>query len=136
MDEKLGIVVSDTYADITGQMLEVAKRHAEFLGAGVLKVIRVPGSFDMPLAAKTMLESQEIDGVVALGAVIEGETDHDNIVSHNAARKLADLSLQYNKPVSLGISGPKMSRMEAMKRIDSFGKNSVETCVKMIRRLK
>ncbi|MBU1974970.1 MAG: 6,7-dimethyl-8-ribityllumazine synthase [Nanoarchaeota archaeon] len=134
--EKIGIVVSDTYADITDAMLTVGKKHAEFLGVDVVKVMHVPGSFDMPIAIKHMLKKQDIDGIVTLGAVIEGDTDHDTIVAQNAARKITDLSVEYEKPVSLGISGPKMNRMEAMEHIDKMAKAAVESCVKMIRRLK
>lgn len=136
MDEKLGFVVSDTYSEITDKMLEAAVRHAEFLGAKPAKTIHVPGSFDMPLAVKKLVDDPKIDGVVTLGAVIEGDTDHDNIVAGNAARKIADLSVSSGKPVSLGISGPKMTRMQAMQRIDKFGKSATEACVKMLRRLK
>jgi len=134
--EKIGIVVSDTYADITEAMLTVAKQHAEFLGVEIIEVFHVPGSFDMPIAIKNMIKKTGIDGIVTLGAVIEGDTDHDNIVAQNAARKITDLSVEYEKPVSLGISGPKMNRMDAMRRIDKMAKGSVEACVKMLRRLK
>ncbi len=89
----------------------------------------------MPLAIKTMLKDDAIKGVVTLGAVIEGDTDHDNIVANNAARKIIDLSLEYEKPVSLGVSGPKMSRMDAMRRIDKMAKAAVESVAKMIKRL-
>ncbi|MCG2827382.1 MAG: 6,7-dimethyl-8-ribityllumazine synthase, partial [Thermoplasmatales archaeon] len=71
---KIGIVVSEFNFDITMMMLERAKEHARFLGANVEKVVNVPGVFDMPLAVKKLLEKKEIDGVVTLGAVIEGET--------------------------------------------------------------
>ena len=134
--EKIGIVVSDTYADITEAMLTVAQKHAEFLKVDVAQVMHVPGSFDMPIAVKHLIKKSEIDGVVTLGAVIEGDTDHDNIVAQNAARKITDLSVAFDKPVSLGISGPKMTRIDALKRIDKMAKESVESCVKMIRRLK
>lgn len=132
---KIGIVVSDTYKDITGAMLQVAKEHAEFLGVEVKEVINVPGSFEAPLATKKLLADSQVQGVVTLGAVIEGDTDHDSIVAQNAARKIMDLGLEYNKPVGLGISGPKMTRNDALKRIDKFGKNTVESVVKMIKRL-
>lgn len=132
---KIGIVVSDTHKDITGAMLQVAKEHASFLGAEVVKVINVPGSFDVPLAVKTLFDKDNVEGVVTLGAVIEGDTDHDNIVAQNAARKIMDLSLEYSKPVGLGISGPKMTRNDAFKRIDKFGKNTVEAVVKQLQRL-
>ncbi|MFP4402934.1 MAG: 6,7-dimethyl-8-ribityllumazine synthase [Nanoarchaeota archaeon] len=132
-NEKIGIVVSDTYKDITNAMLEVAKTHVEFLGAKVVKIINVPGSFEIPFVVKKMLINKEIDGIVTLGAVVQGDTDHDIIVAQNAARKIMDLSLEYTKPVGLGISGPKMTRMDAMKRIDKFGRGTVEAVIKMLR---
>jgi 6,7-dimethyl-8-ribityllumazine synthase len=136
LNEKLGFVVSETYADITTAMETVAKKHAEFLGAKVAKIIRVPGCFDMPLAVKKLAEDDGIDGVVTLGAVIEGSTDHDVIVAQNAARKIADLAVLTGKPISLGVSGPKMTRGEASQRIDRFAKNAVEATLKMIKKLK
>ncbi|MCX6706938.1 MAG: 6,7-dimethyl-8-ribityllumazine synthase [Candidatus Woesearchaeota archaeon] len=134
MNEKLGIVVSDFNADITHLMAKIAEEHASFLGAKVIKTSRVPGAFDMPLAIKRLLENKEINGVVTLGAVIEGDTDHDSIVAQNAARKMADLSLQFDKPVTLGVTGPKITHAGAVDRIDEYAKRSVESCLKMIRR--
>ena len=135
-NEKIGIVVSDFSADITSMMLKQAEEHVEFNQAKIGKIIHVPGAFDMPLAIKHLLEIKDIEGVVTLGTVIEGDTDHDNIVTQNAARKITDLSVEYSKPVSLGITGPKISRAESMERIDEYAKRSVESCLKMIRRLK
>ncbi len=132
---KIGIVVSEFHYDITMMMLERAKEHAEFLGAKVEKVIKVPGVFDMPLAIKMLLQDMNIDGVVALGAVIEGETEHDEVVMQQAARKIVDLAVQYEKPVGLGITGPGMTRLQAEERIDR-AKQAVEAVVKMYKRLK
>lgn len=135
MKEKLGMVISDYNADITHLMGKIAQEHAEFLGAQVVKTLRVPGAFDMPLAVKKLVERKDIEGVVTLGAVIEGDTDHDQIVAQNVARKVADISVQSGKPVSLGVSGPKMTRLDGMKRIESYAKRSTESVVKMLRRL-
>ena len=132
---RIGIVVSEFHYDITMMMLERAKEHAEFLGAKVEKVIKVPGVFDMPLAIKMLLQDINIDGVVALGAVIEGETEHDEVVMQQAARKIVDLAVQYEKPVGLGITGPGMTRLQAEERIDR-AKQAVEAVVKMYKRLK
>lgn len=132
---RIGIAVSEFHYDITMMMLERAKEHADFLGAEIEQVIKVPGVFDMPLAVKALLEKDNIDGVVAIGAVIEGETEHDQVVMQQAARKLIDLSLQYNKPVGLGITGPGMTRLQAEDRIDR-AKQAVEAVVKMCKRLK
>ena len=130
----IGIVVSEFNYDITMMMLERAKEHAKFLDMNVKKVLNVPGVFDMPLAVKSLLEDEEIDGVVTLGAVIEGETEHDDIVIQHASRKIADLSLDYDKPVGLGITGPGMSRLQAEKRIER-AKSAVESVVKMHKNL-
>ena len=89
----------------------------------------------MGLAVKKLLEKKDVDCVVTLGAVIEGETEHDDIVIQHATRKIADLSIEYNKPVGLGISGPGMTRLQAQERIDR-AKAAVEAVVKLHRRLK
>jgi len=131
---RIGIVVSEFNYDITMMMLERAKEHAEFLGAKVEKIIKVPGVLDMPLAAKKLMQNMDIDGVVVLGAVIEGETEHDEVVMQHAARKLVDLSIQYDKPLGFGITGPGMSRLQAEERIDR-AKQAVEAVVKLYKRL-
>jgi 6,7-dimethyl-8-ribityllumazine synthase len=131
----IGIVVSEFNYEVTYVMLELAKEHADFLGAKIKGVFKVPGAFDMPLAVKKLIEKNDVDGVVTLGSVIEGETKHDEIVIQHASRKIADLSLEYNKPVSLGISGPGLTRLEALERVD-YSKRAVESVVKMVKRLK
>ena len=133
---RLGFVIAEFHYDITSMMLEKSKEHAKFLGCEVQDVIKVPGSFDMPIAIKTLLQRDDIDGVVTIGAVIKGDTDHDQVVAQHAARKMVDLSLEYQKPVSLGVSGPGMTRLEAVERIEDFSRRSVEACVKMIKRIR
>ncbi len=136
MDEiNLGIVVSEYNYDITMMMLERAKEHAQFLGANVKYVLKAPGAFDIPLLVRKLLEKEDIHAVVTLGAVIEGETEHDEIVMQNAARKIEDLSVEYEKPVTLGISGPGESRLQAEARIEK-ARDAVEAAVKLVRRLR
>lgn len=132
---RIGFVVSEFNYDITYMMLEQAKEHAQFLGATVSSIVKVPGVFDMPLAIKKLLKRTDVDGVVTLGAVIEGETEHDQIVIQHASRKIADLSLEYEKPVALGITGPGMTRLQAQDRVDR-AKAAVESVVKMWQRTK
>ena len=132
---KLGLVTSEFHWDICGPMLDFAKRHAAFLEAQVVAEVLVPGVFEIPLAAKKLLGRQDVDAVVALGAVIEGETKHDEIVMQHASRKLIDLSLDYSKPVALGISGPGMTRLQAQERVNEFARRAVEAAVKTTKRL-
>ena len=87
---KIGIVVSEYNYDITMNMLLRAEEEAKFLGADVHRVLKVPGTFDIPLGVNKLLEMKEIEGVVTLGAVIKGETDHDEVIMNNAARKIED----------------------------------------------
>jgi len=131
---RIGAVVSEFNYDITMMMLERAKEHAKFLGAEITEIVRVPGVFDMGLGIKKLLQKKTIDGVVTLGAVIEGETEHDDVVISHAARKIADLAIEFDKPVGLGISGPGMTRLQAEERIER-AKAAVESVVKMHRNL-
>ncbi len=132
---KIGIVCSEYNFDITQMMLERAKEHAKFLDVEVVRVIMTPGVYDIPLAVKTLVKDKTIDGVVTIGAVIEGETEHDQIVIGQAARKITDLAVEYEKPIGLGISGPGMSRLQAEDRIER-AKDAVESVVKQWKRLK
>ncbi|AGK60171.1 6,7-dimethyl-8-ribityllumazine synthase [Archaeoglobus sulfaticallidus PM70-1] len=132
---KLGLVVAEFNRDITYMMEILAKEHADFLGAEITDIIRVPGVFDTPIAVKRILEKGDVDAVVTVGTVIEGDTEHDEIVAQHAARKIMDLSLEYNKPVTLGIAGPGMGRIAAQERVD-YAKRGVEAAVKLVRRLR
>lgn len=116
-------------------MLDFAKRHADFLGAEVKAELVVPGAFELPLAAKKLAGKDDIDAIVALGAVIEGETQHDEIVMQHATRKLMDLSLESGKPISLGISGPGETRLQALERVNEYARRAVEAAVKMAKRV-
>lgn len=131
---RLGFVVSEFNRDITYQMELLGKEHAQFLKAEVASVLYVPGVYDMPLAVRKLLRRDDIDAVVTIGTVIQGDTGHDEIVAQHAARKLMDLSLEFDKPVTLGISGPRMSRADAHRRVD-YSKRAVEAAVKLVTRL-
>ena len=132
---KIALVVSDFNFDVTSIMAERARRHLEFLGAEVARVVSVPGVFDMPLAVKKLLKRPDIDGVVMIGSVIKGDTNHDELIAAATAGAAVDLALEFDKPVGLGVTGPGMDRMQALDRIDN-AKNAAESVVRMIRTLK
>ena len=131
----VAIVASEYNFDITHMMLERAKEEVDFLGASLGPVVKTPGVYDIPLAVKVLFGRPDVDAVVALGAVIEGETGHDEVVMNQAARKLTDLSVEFGKPLGLGISGPGETRLQAQDRIENAG-NAVRAVVKMVRRLR
>ena len=131
---KLGIVAADFNFDVTSLMLERARRHAEFLGAEML-VARVPGVFDMPPVIKRLLARKDIDAVVLIGAVIKGDTLHDEVIMHATAQAAAQLAAQSGKPVGFGVTGPGMTREQAIDRIDN-ARNAVESVIRLLQTLK
>ena len=131
---KIGMVAAEFNFDVTSMMIERARAEAEFLGVEITRTIMVPGVFDMPLAIKHLITDEKIDAVITLGAVIKGETKHDEVIIAQAARKIADMSLEYDKPVAFGITGPDMTQLQAVDRIEK-GRDAVDTVVKMLQRL-
>jgi len=131
---KIGMVAAEFNFDVTSMMIERARAEADFLGVEITRTIMVPGVFDMPLAIKHLITDEKIDAVITLGAVIKGETKHDEVIIAQAARKIADMSLEYDKPVAFGITGPDMTQLQAVDRIEK-GRDAVDTVVKMLQRL-
>ncbi|MFH1127120.1 MAG: 6,7-dimethyl-8-ribityllumazine synthase [archaeon] len=138
MDDKklrIGIVAAEFNFDLSQAMINLATEHAKFLGCEVVETVLVPGCFEIPFACRNLIERKDIDALVALGSVIEGATDHDELVAQHSARKIMDLSLEYNKPIGFGITGPGMSRLEGHQRIKN-AKNAVEAAVKLARKFR
>lgn len=131
---KIGLVAAEFNYEVTMLMIERAKAEAEFLGVRITKEIKVPGVFEIPLAVKRMLQNDDVDAVITIGAVISGETKHDEVVVAQASRKVMDLGLEFNKPVGFGITGPGMTELQAMDRIEK-GRDVVDAVVKMLQRL-
>jgi 6,7-dimethyl-8-ribityllumazine synthase len=77
-----------------------------------------------------------VDAVVTLGAVIQRETKHDEVLAHQAARKLLGLSVEFGKLVLLGIIGPGVTRTQAQEKIDEYAKRAVKTAVEAASELK
>jgi len=130
---RIALLTSQTNYDHTYLMELRAEEHAQFLGCEVVEKAHVPGSYDMPLILKALLEREDIDAVVTLGTIIKGETNHDTLIANQVARKITDLGLEYNKPVGLGISGPGVTMMGSKARIEKFAVAAVESAVKMWR---
>ena len=134
MAEKIGMVVSMFNYEITGEMSKKAQERAKEIGAKIVRIIEVPGSFEIPLAVKELLVDKDIQGVVTIGTIIKGGTDHDTVVAHSVARKLLDLSVEHEKPVSLGISGPNITWQQSEKRVEEYAIRAVDSVVKMLRK--
>ncbi|AEM37999.1 6,7-dimethyl-8-ribityllumazine synthase [Pyrolobus fumarii 1A] len=133
---RLAIVVSEFNYDITELMLKKALSHAKFLDAEVTYVVKVPGVYDAPYAVAELLEKPDVDAVAVIGAVIKGETKHDEVVANQAARKMLDLGVEKGKPVTLGVIGPGATRLQAQARVEEYARRAVEAAVKLARRIR
>ncbi len=128
-------MVSEFNEEVTSRMLSVAKEKANLMKLKIIYTCKVPGAFDIPIIVDALLKKKDVDGVVTLGAIIKGQTKHDEVISHAAARSLSDLSIKYQKPVSLGISGPGMQERHAYARIRPVAERAVEAVVKISKEL-
>ena len=128
----IAIVVADFNEEISHEMLSVAETRAKEKNISVIHVVHVPGVYDMPLAVKKLLQKNNVDGVITLGAVISGGTAHDEHVADNHARLCADLSLEFEKPVALSVIGHNVSKQQAIERYESYAKHGVDAITELI----
>ena len=122
----IAIIVSEFNNKITSRMHQVALEKAKELKLNVKHECKVPGIFDMPLIIDILLQKKNVDAVVTLGAVIKGQTKHDEVIANSTANRISELSIKYQKPVSLGISGPGMAERQAYARIRPVAERAVE----------
>jgi len=132
----IAIVVSEFNNEVTSRMHKVALEKAKELKLNVKYECKVPGVFDMPLIIDTLLQKKEIDAVITLGAIIKGQTKHDEVIADVVATRISKLSIKYQKPVSLGISGPGMSERQAFARIRPVSERAVEAVFNTAKELK
>ena len=132
----IAIVVSEFNNEITSKMLEVALEKAKNLKLNIKYTCKVPGVFDMPIVIDSLLKKKEIDAVVTLGAVIKGQTKHDELITNTIVRVITDLSIKYQKPVTLGITGPGMSERQAQARIRPVAERAIESVEKIVDQLR
>jgi len=97
---RFAILVARFNSVITEKLLEGAR---EALAKAQVEVFRVPGAFELPLAAKMLANTHRYHGIIALGAVIRGDTPHFDYVAGEAARGLQNVALETGIPVSFGV---------------------------------
>ena len=132
----IAIIVSEFNNKITSRMHQVALEKAKELKLNVKHECKVPGIFDMPLIIDKLLQKKNVDGVVTLGAVIKGKTKHDEVIANSTANRISELSIKYQKPISLGISGPGMAERQAYARIRPVAERAVEAVSRLDKELK
>ena len=102
---RFAAVVGRFYEDLANRLLQGADHGFELAGVPVPNVthVSVPGAYELPMAAKTLIERGEFAGIACLGVVIRGETDHYDFVCAEAARGIQDVQLETGVPCAFGV---------------------------------
>tara|TARA_R110002020_G_scaffold107336_1_gene249349 strand:+ start:1248 stop:1724 length:477 start_codon:yes stop_codon:yes gene_type:complete len=136
-DKTFGIIVSEWNEDVTEALYSGAYQTLIENGAKKENIIRknVPGSFELTLAAQWLAQEENIDAVICLGCVIQGETKHFDFICDAVAHGITNVGLKYNKPVIFGVLTPN-TQQQAMDRAGgkhgNKGDEAAITAVKML----
>lgn len=130
-DFKIGIVVSEWNGHITSRLLQGALETLESAGVKLSNILvkRVPGAFELPLGAQWMAEQAEIDGVITIGVVIQGETRHFDFVCSGTTQGIMDVNLKYSKPVAFCLLTDNTEQQSLDRAGGKHGNKGVEAAV-------
>ena len=127
---RLGIVASRFNEELTSRLLERAQAEAKKLGAQC-SVVSVPGALEIPLALQWLAQSGRFDALVAVGAVVRGETYHFEIVCNESARGITEVALECGLPIANGVLTTNDEK-QAEARLDK-GAEAVRVAIEMAR---
>jgi len=104
-DERIAIIAARFNESIVDNLINGALDALKRLGAddNQLQLVRVPGAYELPLAAQRLAKARQADGIIALGAVIRGATPHFDYVCSECASGLSRVSLEYSVPIGFGV---------------------------------
>jgi 6,7-dimethyl-8-ribityllumazine synthase len=133
---RFGIVVSDWNSDITFKLLNGAvttlQKHGT-LSDNIL-IRHVPGSFELTLGAQLIAEEEDIDAIICLGCVIQGETPHFTFICQGVAMGITQLNIDYNLPFIFGVlttDNIQQAKDRAGGRLGNKGDEAAVTAIKM-----
>ena len=128
----IGIVMSRFNPDIGEGLLAACVAELKRLGVadGAIEIATVPGALEIPLVLQTMAQSDRYDGLIALGAVIRGETYHFEVVSNDSCRAVMEVQLDTGIPVANGILTCEDDD-QALARTQAKGSDCAQAAVEM-----
>ena len=134
-DFKVGIVVSEWNDNITFNLLKGARE--TLLSNGVkeqdIHVYFVPGTFELPLGCQLIFENTYLDGVIAIGCVIQGETKHFDYVCQGTTKGIMDVGLKYNKPAIFCVLTDDTMQQSIDRSGGKHGNKGVECAVALLK---
>lgn len=134
---RFGVVVSEWNKNITEGLLNGALQALKENNVPEENILIhwTPGSFELALGAQHLLEFTTVDGVIALGSVIQGETKHFDFVCQGVTQGIMDVSIKYNKPVIFGVLTDNTLQQAIDRSGGKHGNKGIEcaiACIKMI----
>lgn len=135
--KKFAIVVSEWNDQVTGALYSGAYDTLIKQGASKDHIITqyVPGSFELTLGAQWMAEQKDIDAVICLGCVIQGETRHFDFICDAVAHGITNVGLKYNKPVIFGVLTPNTLQQALDRAGGKHGNKGDEAAITAIKML-
>ncbi|WP_323755637.1 6,7-dimethyl-8-ribityllumazine synthase [Roseivirga sp.] len=135
--KKFAIVVSEWNEEVTESLYQGA--YETLIANGVSKgnIIKkmVPGSFELSMGAQWMAQIEEIDAVICLGCVIQGETRHFDFICDAVAHGITNVSLKYNKPVIFGVLTPNTQKQALDRAGGKHGNKGDEAAITAVKML-
>ena len=136
--KRFALLVAEWNEEVTGALAQGA--HDTLIKYGVKEenIVKayVPGSYELSFGAQVFAQREDIDAVIAIGCVIQGETKHNDYINHAVAQGLTNVSLKYNKPVIFGVLTPN-TQQQALDRAGGIhgnkGDEAAITAIKMLR---
>lgn len=130
---RFGVVVANWNAGITTNLLEGTRETLLACGAAEsdISVMQVPGSFELVFGAK-LLSKQEVDVIICLGSVIQGETKHFDFVCNAVSQGIKDLNIKLDIPVVFGVLTDNTLQQAKNRSGGKFGNKGVEAAITAI----
>lgn len=134
-DFRFGIVVSEWNPDITENLQKGAIETLLDCGARQENIIswEVPGSFELVYGCKKMLETLQLDAIIAIGNVIQGETKHFDFVCNGVTQGIVDLNVKYSTPVIFCVLTDNSKQQSIDRSGGKFGNKGIESAVTAIK---
>lgn len=132
MTTRVHVVAGFIHKDICELMVESIQELANELQIHVEPVTWVPGSLEVPLAVKELIERDRPDAIVVFGVQAKGKTQHGEVIAHQVTNKLLDLQLSYRMPMAIAIIGPNATLEHARDKAKYTAQKALRVAVHMV----
>ena len=125
MNKRIAVILGSFHEKESLEMLDEIKDYCSANNLIIAKEVWVPGSMEKPLALKSLLSQDDIDGAVVVGIIEKGETKHGFVMASSVIEAIIDLELEFMKPVGVGILGPEITPAQIPPRVRPYANAAV-----------